>query len=91
MYPLKYNLNKRNIKNVFNACVYEINNCNDISKLNGIYNYYSFEFKSILSHLKFTCGGDEYNELINLIKDYRKEIKQIISNIKECDKHEHRY
>lgn len=29
-------------------------------------------------------------ELINLIKEYRKEMKQMISNVKEGDKHEQR-
>lgn len=29
-------------------------------------------------------------ELINLIKDYRKQMKQMISNVKEGDKHEQR-
>lgn len=90
MYPLKYHLHKRIITDTFNACVYEINNCDDLSKLNGIYNYYSFEFKSILNHLKFTDGGDKHDELINLIKEYRKEMKQMISNVKEGDKHEQR-
>lgn len=87
MYHLKYHLHKRLITDLFNACVCEINNCNDSSKLNGIYNYYSFEFKSILNHLKFTCGGDKHDELVNLIKDYRKQMKQMISNVKEGDKH----
>ena len=33
-------------------------------------------------------GGDKHDELINLIKEYRKEIKQMISNIERGDKHE---
>lgn len=90
MYPLKYYMYKRIITDLFKACEGEINNCDDISKLNGIYNYYSFEFKSILNHLKFTCGGDKHDELVNLIKDYRKQMKQMIFNVKEGDKHEQR-
>lgn len=44
----------------------------------------------IVIQIKFTYGGDKHDELINLIKEYRKEIKQMISNVKEGDKHEQR-
>lgn len=39
MYPLKYHMHKRIITDLFNSCIHEINNCDDITKLNGIYNY----------------------------------------------------
>lgn len=41
-----------------------------------------------MNHLKFTYGGDKRDELISLIKEYRKEMKQMIYNVKEGDKHE---
>lgn len=77
MYPLKYYLHKRMINDTYNKAIIEINN-SDLCMLDGIYNYYNFEFQSIANHLKYTNGGTKRDELLNLIKNNRKEIKRMI-------------
>lgn len=83
MYPLRYYLYKRIIDNMFNNTLIEINE-SGIDELDGIYNYYFQEFKAVESHIKHCDGGNKRQELLNLIKKDRKEIKQMIFNIKEC-------
>lgn len=87
MYPLRYYLHKRIIDSMFNDALNEINK-SVVSELDGIYNYYFQQFKAVENHIKHCDGGNKRQELLNLIENDRKEIKQIISNIKRGDKRE---
>ena len=82
MYPLRYYLHKRIIDNMFNDALNEINK-SGVSELDGIYNYYFQEFKAVESHIKHCDGGNKRQELLNLIENDRKEIKQMILKLKK--------
>lgn len=85
MYTLRYYLHKRIIDGIFNDFLNEINK-SEFTDLDGIYIYYISQFKAVENHIKHCDGGAKRDELFNLIKKYRKEIKQMISKIEEGDK-----
>lgn len=76
MYSLRYYLHKRIIDGIFNDAMNEINK-SELTELDGIYNYYIFEFNSIARHIKYCDGGDKRDELFILIKKYRKQLKNM--------------